>query len=143
MAENDTPNSPSEALHPFTAVDDNGITQFVYKKSEVDRYLLYYKDAVDERARALQDEIARLQTVSGSERLWLVSYQAVLSSGSIRLGHCALHSNRTGEALLKEAYVACVREYPSETEIVLCSMCDLGVSVESVNTYSGVVTRKG
>lgn len=66
MAENDTPNSPSEALHPFTAVDDNGITQFVYKKSEVDRYLLYYRDAVDERARALQDEIARLQTVSGS-----------------------------------------------------------------------------
>lgn len=143
MAENDTPNSPSEALHPFTAVDDNGITQYVYKKSEVDRYLLYYRDAVDERARALQDEIARLQTVSGSERLWLVSYQARLSSGSIRLGHYALHSNRTGEALLKEAYEACESEYPPETEIVLCSMSDLGVSVESANTYSGVVTRKG
>lgn len=143
MAENDTPNSPSEALHPFTAVDDNGITQYVYKKSEVDRYLLYYRDAVDERARALQDEIARLQTVSGSERLWLVSYQAVLSSGSIRQGHYALHSNRTGEALLKEAYEACESEYPPETEIVLCGMSDLGVSVESANPYSGVVTRKG
>jgi len=143
MAKNDTPNSPSEALHPFAAVDDNGITQFVYNKSEVDRYLRYYRDAVDERAWALQDEIARLQTVSGSERLWLVSYQAVLSSGSIRLGHYALHSNRTGETLLKEAYEACKREYPSETEIVLCSMSDLGVSVESATTYSNVVAREG
>lgn len=143
MAKNDTPDSPSEVLHPFTAVDGNGITQFVYKKLEVDLYLRYYRDAVDERAQALQDEISRLQTVSGSEHLWLVNYQAIRSDGSIRIGHCALHSTRTGETLLKEAYEACASTHPPETEIVLCSMSDLGYDVESANTYSNVVVRKG
>lgn len=143
MAKNDTPNSPSEVLHPFTAVDDQGITQFVYKKSEVDRYLFYYRDAVDERARALQDEIARLQTVSGSEHLWLVNYHAILSGRSKRIGHFALHSNKTGEALMKEAYEVCKSKNPPETEIVLCSMSNLGVSVESANTYSNVVVWEG
>ena len=143
MAKNDAPNSPSEVLHPFTAVDGQGITQFVYKKSEVDRYLCYYRDAVDERARAFRDEIARLQTVSGSEHLWLVNYRAILSGGTKCIGHCALNSNKTGDALMKEAYEVCKSKNPPETEIVLCSMSDLGVSVESSNTYSDVVAWEG
>lgn len=144
MTNTDTPKLPSEVLHPFAARNiDTDKTCFAYEKAEVDRYLLYYKDAVDARERALQDEIARLRTGSGSERLWLVNYVAILANGSKRIGHCALHSDRTGEALMKEAYEACESNNPPETEIILCSMNDLGYGVEPANTYSDVVNREG
>ena len=144
MTKNDTPKLPSEALHPFTARDvETGKTYFAYAKAEVDRYLLYYKDAVEIREKALQDEIARLRTGSGSERLWLVNYVAILANGSKRIGHLALHSEKSGESLMKEAYEACESKNPPETEIVLCGMSDLGYGVEPANTYSDVVNREG
>lgn len=144
MTKNDTPKLPSEALHPFTARDvETGKTYYAYAKAEVDRYLVYYRDAVDVMVKSYKDEIARLRTGSGSERLWLVNYVAILSNGSKRIGHLALHSEKSGEPLMKEAYEACESKNPPGTEIVLCGMSDLGYGVEPADTYSDVVAREG
>ena len=144
MTNTDTPKLPSEVLHPFAARNiDTGNTCFAYEKAEVDRYLLYYKDAVDERERVLQAEIARLKTGSGSGHLWLVNYMGTRPDGKQSLGYCCITSDKTGGELLKEAYEACESKNPPETSLVLCSMSDLGESVEPANTYSDVVAWEG
>lgn len=144
MTNTDTPKLPSEVMHPFAARNiDTGKTCFAYEKAEVDRYLLYYKDAVDERERVLQAEIARLKTGSGSGHLWLVNYMGTRPDGKQSLGYCCITSDKTGGALLKEAYEACESKNPPETSLVLCSMSDLGESVEPASTYSDVVAREG
>lgn len=142
MTNTDTPKLPSEVLHPFAARDiDTGKTYFAYAKAEVDRYLLYYKDAVDERERVLQAEIARLKT--GSVHLWLVNYMGTHPDGKQSLGYCCITSDKTGGELLKEAYEACEGRNPPETSLIICSMSDLGENVEPANTYSDVVAREG
>lgn len=144
MTNTDTPKLPSEVLHPFAARNiDTDKTCFAYEKAEVDRYLLYYKDAVDARERALRDEIARLKTGSGSGHLWLVNYMGTHPDGKQSLGYCCITSDKTGEALMKEAYEACEGRNPPETSLIICSMSDLGESVEPANTYSDVVNREG
>lgn len=144
MTNTDTPKLPSEVLHPFAARDiDTGRTYFAYAKAEVDRYLLYYKDAVDERERVLQAEIARLRTGSGSGHLWLVNYMGTHPDGKQSLGYCCITSDKTGGELLKEAYEACESKNPPETSLIICSMSDLGENVEPATTYSDVVAREG
>lgn len=142
MTNTDTPKLPSEVLHPFAARNiDTDKTCFAYEKAEVDRYLLYYKDAVDERERVLQAEIARLKT--GSGHLWLVNYMGTHPDGKQSLGYCCITSDKTGGALMKEAYEACECKNPPGTSLIICSMSDLGENVEPANTYSDVVAREG
>lgn len=144
MTNTDTPKLPSEVLHPFAARNiDTDKTCFAYEKAEVDRYLLYYKDAVDERERVLQAEIARLKTGSGSGHLWLVNYMGTHPDGKQSLGYCCITSDKTGGELLKKAYEACECKNPPETSLIICSMSDLGENVEPANTYSDVVAREG
>lgn len=144
MTNTDTPKLPSEVLHPFAARNiDTDKTCFAYEKAAVDRYLLYCKDAVDERERVLQAEIARLKTGSGSGHLWLVNYMGTHPDGKQSLGYCCITSDKRGGELLKEAYEACEGRNPPETSLIICSMSDLGESVEPATTYSDVVAREG
>lgn len=144
MTNTDTPKLPSEVLHPFAARNiDTDKTCFAYEKAAVDRYLRYYKDAVDARERALRDEIARLKTGSGSGHLWLVNYMGTLPDGRQNIGYCYITSDKTGVALLEDAYEACKCENPPETSLIICSMSDLGESVEPATTYGDVSAREG